>query len=373
MEEKKVLLVVGSLDVGGIEKLVTDYSACLCNTDYRFYYLVFGDEVGCHEKEVLKSGAKIIRIPRPDNRFSLYFSIRSVLKKDGPFYAVHSHILFSSGLVMKAAYAESVKVRIAHSHDNLSYVKTGIIEEVYHFLMRHYLRKYSSRFVACSNDAGKYLFGNAFAKMGGIVLKNRIDVEKYKYSEIERRKIRSKLGISDKQLLVGNIGRIEKQKNQKFIVDIMQTHGVMSRDAKAIIIGDGEEKDELLLYIKENKQDENILLLGQKGDVAKYLSAMDVFVFPSVHEGLGLVLIEAQANGLPCIATRNIVPKEAQVLDSFRFISQKSCNDPEVWGKEIAEAKRCNGEKSVNIVKEKGYDIDGLKDDLLRLYDGGRG
>ncbi len=367
---KKVLLVVGSLGAGGIEKLVASYSRCLKNNGFQFYYLVFDGSDDFYRKEVLNNGSKIISVPWPHYKNSFYKDISSVLREYGPFDIVHSHILFSSGLVMKAAYKNSVRIRIAHSHDNLTYIRSTFMERVYRAVMRHLLNKYSTKRVACSSSAGEFLFGEVFQKKG-VVVKNRVDLSAYKFSDSDRRMAKREIGVEEDQLLIGTIGRIEEQKNQRFIVDIMNDERMRTSNAKAIIIGDGRKKDELLAYIEDNRQEKNVLLLGKKENVSRYLSAMDVFVLPSIHEGLGLVLVEAQANGLPCLAPKDIVPAEVKVLNSFEFIPREDCNLPNKWVDKILIAKRENSEISMESLKKEGYDIVGLKGDLLELYEYG--
>lgn len=368
MHKKNILLVVGSLDVGGIEKLVASYSTHLSKNECQLYYLVFGDKVGHFEKEVLNNGAKIIRIPIPKNRLSLYRDLCSILEQYGPFDIIHSHILFSSGWVMKAAYDKSVEIRIAHSHDNLTFVNHSLLSRVYHRSMKKLIDKYSTKKVACSKEAGMYLFGDNFFEDNGMVLKNRISINDFVFSKSDRKAIRKELGIADHELLIGNIGRLETQKNQKFIVDIIDSVKD-SKNMKAAIIGDGAEYDNLTAYIEEKGQRDKVLLLGRKENVVKYLSAMDVFVLPSIHEGLGLVLIEAQVNGLPCLAFKDIVPEEAKVLNSFQFVSQNKNALPSTWAPLILKAKREDAKEARVAVREAGYDIDGLRNDLLSLYE----
>ena len=365
---KKILLVTASLNMGGIEKLTVAYSSYLDPKKYEIHYLIFGSEKHFFEDTVKKNRAFVHRIPLTHNRFTIYKNIRRTIREYGPFDIVHSHILFSSGLAMKAAYREHVPIRIAHSHDNLSYVKNKITNILYHKLMRIYLNRYSTKRLACSLDAGEFLFGKNFKKNHGQIIKNRIDIEKYRYSKTKRAKIRNELGITDEQLLIGTIGRLEKQKNQQFIIDIFKTKTINNLNPQAIIIGDGTERNNLLTLISNNKLDDRIKLIGTKEDIAGYLSAMDVFILPSIHEGLGIVLLEAQANGLTCITTKHIVPNEAKVLDSFIFLPLSALQKPEKWATEITRAYRTEPNTAIEELKRNDYDIKELKHDLENIY-----
>lgn len=367
MKKIRILQVTGGLGVGGIEKLVVSFFENIDKEKYAMDFLVYGDEIGEFEGKVKELGGNIFRIPVPSKNYrSFYKNVRSIIKDNGPYDIVHSHVFFNTGFIMKAAKKEGVPIRIAHSHDNLSYIKESIIRKLYIKLMRHFLLKYSTKKCACSSLAGQYLFGKDEFDKNGIVIYNGINIDKFVFNKNARNTVRKKLGLSN-EILIGNIGRLETQKNQSYLLKIIKE---LPKQYKLIIVGDGSLKKALEDEINDNNLTERVIMTGNRSDIQELLCAMDIFVLPSIHEGLGIVLIEAQANGLPCIAPTNIVPPEAKILDNFIFLDFPEDENLTIWCdtiKKIGCSKR--KENVVSVIKQSGYDINDIGKVLDKLYD----
>jgi len=366
MKKIKVLQVSGSLKIGGVEKVVVNFLREIDREKFEFDYLVYGDEIGEYEKEVIELGGKIIRIPKPGKGYyQFYKNVSRVMKENGPYDVVHTHVLFNSGFIMKAAKKNKIKIRIAHSHDNLEKIKEGLMKRIYQFFMRRWLIKCSTKMCACSSLAGYYLFGKKRFCKEGILIYNGIDINKYIFDEEKRKKTREEFDLNN-EILIGNIGRLENQKNQQFLLEIINK---LPTNFKLILIGKGSLEKKLQMSIQRMNLENRVIMTGSRMDIDNLLSAMDIFVLTSIHEGLGIVLIEAQANGLMCIAPKNVVPEEAKVLDNFIFTEFPSNDSIDTWCTEIKKnvtKKRVkNAEK---IVKSAGYDCNDIGNILDKIY-----
>lgn len=368
MGKIKVLQVTGSLRIGGVETVAMNILRYIDKEKYEVDFLVYGDKEGEYESEAKKLGAKILRAPLPRKGYiKFYKDIQSLLVKNGPYDIVHSHVLFNSGIVMKAAESLDIPRRISHAHDNLSHTSISWPKKIYNKIMRNWLLKYSTDFLACAKDAGDYLFSEYEFNRRGNVLNNGINVEKFAYSSLNREKIRKELRIEDK-LVVGNIARLSEQKNQLFLLDVFKKVHQVNNQTVMLIVGEGELRKKLENKIKELKLEDNVIMTGSRTDIPELLSSMDIFVLPSIHEGLGIVLIEAQANGMPCIAPKNIVPDEAEILENFQFIELDANEDK--WAQIILNnldnQNRIN--KSIELIKSVGYDVKDIGDKIHIIY-----
>lgn len=321
MKKIKVLQVTGTLRVGGVETVAMNLFRYIDRNKYDFDYLVYGDNIGEYEGEVHSLGGRVLRVPSPrTGYFAFYKAVCRIMKDNGPYDIVHSHVLFNSGIIMRAAARMKIPRRIAHAHDNLSLVKLPFIKRIYNRLMKGWLLRYSTDFLACANSAGYYVFGSeAFYKRGNL-LYNAIPVNKFAYSQQDRERIRDEFNLNGKKV-IGHIGRLAKQKNHSFLLDIFKEIHEKDENTLLLLVGDGELRGEIEKKIKYLNLQDSVILTGTRADTHCLLSAMDIFLLPSIHEGLAIVLIEAQANGLSCIVPREIVPPESKILDTFHFIA----------------------------------------------------
>lgn len=368
MKKIKVLQVTGSLRVGGVETVAMNLLRYIDKNKYDFDYLVYGNDVGEYENEAIELGARILRVPLPKEGYKAFYnSVCATLEKNGPYDIVHSHVLFNSGIIMKAAAKSNVPRRISHAHDNLTYLKLPLNKKIYNAVMKRWLIRYSTDFLACANAAGDYVFGNKEFISRGKVLYNGIDVEKFIFSNKDREKIKKEFNIENK-VVIGNIGRLAKQKNHKFLLEVFKKVNNKLNDATLLIIGDGELRGELEDKIKELNLEEHVIMTGTRSDIPSLLSAMDLFILPSIHEGLGIVLIEAQANGLPCIVPKGIVPEESKILRSFRFLDEDS--NIEEWANAIIKGlqETNRNDNAVNEVNEVGYNVKNIGEEIDSIY-----
>lgn len=365
MLKVKVLHVIGSLQVGGAGTVVMNYFRYINREKFTCDYLVFGNEIGEYEEEVYNLGGKVIRIPMPSDNYRQFRKNCIEIFKDGNYEIVHSHTLLNSGLVMQAARKAGIKVRVCHSHNIRNRPKENFVTLLYAQYMKLLIKKNSTHFLACARDAGRYLFGELPFDKDGIVINNGIETLNFIFNLELRNEVRNNLQLNGK-FVVGNIGRLVEQKNQGQLLEIFKC--ILDKEPNAILLiaGDGLLKKRLTEKSKMLHIDHAVRFLGTRNDINHLLQAMDVFVFPSLFEGLGIVLIEAQAAGLRCYAS-DIIPKEAKVSDLVDFIS---LNEPaENWAKLILDNRDNYERKNMQRqILEAGYDIRGEVKKLENIY-----
>ena len=362
---KKVLLVTGSLNTGGLEKVAMDFVRYSDRNKYKFDFLIYKMDFQDYQTEAEQLGCEIIRIQGPNNGYrGFYLELRTVIERNGPYDIVHSHTYYNSAIVMMAAKKCLVPLCISHSHSVARINDKKIKNRIAYPILRKLFKIYSDKYCACSLAAGEHVFGVEEFKEKGTVIVNPIDVNCFKYNRIVRRKIRRDLCIADSQYVLGNVGRMVAGKNLSFLIDILNIFN--NNDVILLLVGDGEERKELEEYAKEQGVYSQVRFVGMRSNVAEYLSAMDLFVMPSKHEGLGISLIEAMANGLYCIFERSAIVDEIKELSHGYPIEGY---DPQQWKNKIDELLSDQGsiERKLDL-DMKQFDISELSSKIDRLY-----
>ena len=313
-------MVTGSLRVGGLEKVAlscVQYADC---DRVKFDFLVFDNESGGYEEKAMALGCRVLRIKGPSSGYySFYKNVCGIIKENGPYDIVHSHTFFNSGIVLMAAKACGVQKRIAHSHSIKRKGHLGLPKRVYNMIMRKLIVRYATDFCACSEAAGSYLFGKKVSSRL-IIVPNIIDFAKFMFSDSDRRTIRQELNFKLNDKIVGFVGHLTPVKNPLFIVKIAETFSFRT-DVRFLIVGDGPLRGELEKRINEKNLKDKIILTGIRNDVQRIMSALDLLICPSLNEGLGIVLLEAQANGLISIAEKTAIVKEVSNLNGCQLIN----------------------------------------------------
>lgn len=277
--------------------------------------------------------------------------------KENKYQIVHSHINSLSVFPLFSAYLAKVPIRIAHSHSTThkSDRKSNFLKNV----LRRFSKLFATNYFACSEHAGEWLFGKKALKEGKIaVIKNAIDVDKFKYDVIMRDKMRKKLGVEDK-IVFGHVGRFAKQKNHDFLIDIFFDIYQKRKDIVLLLIGEGPLEEKIKEKVKEKGLDDVVKFLGMKENVNDYMQAMDIFLFPSLYEGLGIVLVEAQCSGMMCLASTE-VPKEVELTPNIIFAE----NRVDIWESLILEHLNYKRESDIRNISLNGYSI---KDSVVNL------
>jgi glycosyltransferase involved in cell wall biosynthesis len=352
----RVLQVTHTLNRGGTETMLMNYYRCIDKTKLQFDFLLTTPlSYKCdYEDEVIEMGGKIFHLPglAPFSPWR-YLKSLSVLFKNHPEYKiVHSHISATSVFPLYIAKRNNVPVRIVHSHN------THGGNPSKHFItivLKLFLRYVGTHFLACGTDAAEWLYGKRFFRNNDVfILKNAIQASLYSYNEEKRSLLRAKEGWSN-GFVIGHIGRFTYQKNHGFLLDIFKNIKLLYPHALLLLVGDGEEREVIEKKISVEQLDRSVFLTGVVDNVSDYTQVMDVFLFPSLFEGLSLALIEAQAAGLPCF-TSETVSQESAVTDLVEFIPLS--RGAEYWANKIIRYKeRYVRRNTYNEIRKAFYDV----------------
>lgn len=350
----RVLQVIGSLGYAGVEAVVMNYYRHIDIEKVQFDFISCSPVKQRYDDEILSRGGYIYRLPSRSRKPLSYMKELHKIIRENKYQIVHIH-QNSASMAMDAIVARScgVKAVIGHSHNT----SCNVLWQ--HYLFKPFVNLFLDYRFACSEAAGRWVFGKRKCQ----VLHNAIDIKKYEFDSEVRHKYRTEFNLKDK-FVIGFIGRLHPQKNCFRILDIINE--IQKKiDVTLVMIGDGEEREEIENYIKEKYLTEKVLLLGKRDDVSSWYSVMDVFLMPSLYEGLPVVLVEAQASGLPCVISDKVPCVD--IIQKLEVISLEQ--DNAVWCERIINA---NTSERLNVREQfenAGYDIETEAKKLQRLYE----
>lgn len=344
--EVRVLHVVTYMGRGGLETMIMNYYRQIDRDKVQFDFLVHRDFEADYDREIETLGGKIYHLPLLNPFSPQYYRALEEFFTKHKYDVVHSHLDCMSAYPLSVAKKYGVKIRIAHAHNknqdkNFKY----IIKAFSKYLMPHY----ATHLFACSEEAGTWMFpGHKF-----IVMKNAINSKDFTYSREREKTVRERFNIENR-FAIGHVGRFNPQKNHVFLLSIFKRVLDMEPNAMLILIGSGDGEDEAKRNAKDLGIDRNVMFLGNRDDIPELLQMMDVFVFPSLYEGLGIAAVEAQAAGIPCILSDQ-VPMECKLCGDVEFLSLKSSEIE--WAKRICHYRNYQKRANQVVICEKGYDI----------------
>lgn len=359
---KKILQVISSLDQGGTEAVVLNYFNNITTENISFDFLViWGNSKKFYDDYLISKGCKIFRMKHPPTDFFEHGKELYEFFKNNRYDAVHIHAMSALRYrVAKAAKKSGVKSVIYHSHTSSSKKHLFL-----HKLSKSKLNKWCDYKFACSKAAGNYMYNGGFS-----LIKNAVDLNRFAFSENFRHELLNKYDLNGK-FVIGNIGRLTEVKNQKFLLNVFKEFCKNNANATLLIVGDGTEKDDLHNLAEQFGISQNVIFTGNVGsEVYKYYSLFDVLAFPSLFEGLSMVLIEAQANGLPVFAS-NTLSAEHKISENFTFLPiTDSCENYQIWANALTSVKDGNVKRQNNsdCLTLAGYDIKTEAEKLQNFY-----
>ena len=351
----KVLFLDTVMDRGGAEAMTMNYLRHIDRSRVSFDFLVHKDYKAEYEDEITALGGVIYRIcpPYPQYFFRYTREITALLREHPEYRILHSNMMENALPAYLAAEKCGVPIRICHAHiaaGSGTAVKSAV-KSVYRRLMKPHI---THRF-ACGRDAASYVFGSTD---NVVLMKNAIESEKYRFSPAVRQEVRAELRL-DGKFVVGHVGRFFPQKNHSFLVDIFAEIAKRAPDAVLLLVGGGELDDALMNRIKEKvntlRLSDRVIFTGVRSDVERMLQAFDVFVLPSLYEGLPVVMIEAQAAGLPCVMSDRVTD-ECDITGHVTALSLE--NSAGNWADVILGLREAFVRKDVrDRIVSAGYDI----------------
>ena len=365
------ILVFGMTEnPGGVESFLINYYRHIDKNIIQFDFLCNSHEPIAYEDEIKSMGGRTFHITaRSQNRKIYYRQLESVFSAHSSEWSTIwvnvSSLANIDYLVVAKKYG--IKRRIIHSHNSRN--MDGKLRGVLHFVNRRIISKYATDFWACSEDAARWFYNNKIIN-NAVIIHNAIDVEKIKFDSLKRSDIRKRYEL-DGKYVVGNIGRLHFQKNQEFIIDVFRKYHMINSESVLILVGQGEDEKKLKAKVKDIGLDNSVVFTGVQKDIQGLLSSFDLFLFPSKFEGLSIAVLEAQANGVPVLASKGVIPEEVKMNENFIFF--KLSDGVEKWSKKIAEMKLADRADYASIKKnfiEHGYDIENEVNRLERLLVG---
>lgn len=378
--KKRVVHFIHGLNTGGAETLVKDYALGLDKSKYEVTILCYQHYDSPYEKILEKAGIKVIYacddmklcgkngvIPKVINHYQLYFEIKKKLYELKPDI-VHTHLTVNT-YVKFAHLPKRVKMfHTVHSEPKALWNKNSL-QRTRDYMAAKWLIKHRNQRMIVLHDAMKREVDQLFGVNNSIVLNNGIDFSKFDGAK-NKSVMRSELGIPQNCFVVGHVGRFTDVKNHCFLIKVFEKIYESNKDAFLLLVGAGEDKEKIKQLLENSPLKNSYLILSNRSDVADIMKAMDVFVFPSKYEGLGIVLIEAQKSGLPCFAS-NQVPSFAKVTNLIKFCSLNE--NEEEWARDILKISDSDYRKE--LIAQGGevpttWDIKNVIKKLEQIYEG---
>lgn len=361
----RVLQIVHCMNRGGLETFIMNIYRNIDREKVQFDFLTHSSSPGDYDEEILQLGGKIYSIPpRNSGVIKNYKALKTFFGKN-TFTVVHMHsssLTYITPLIL--AKKTGIKTRIIHSHS--TNLPKGKFHKYFHRINQLRLKNIATDFFSCSDLASKWMYGNFFDTFKVKTIKNAIDIDQFKYNNKIRNEIREKIGLEGK-FVVGHVGRFAYPKNHKFIIEVFEEIIKLNKNARLLLVGGGEETEVegIRQLIKEKELDKYVQIAGVRPDIPNFLLAMDIFLFPSLFEGLPVTLVEAQTTGLICFAS-DIITKEVEITGNITYLS---LNDPkEKWARGILSYKGYYRQDVSESISSAGFNIKEVVQELESFY-----
>lgn len=355
---KKVLQIFGKLGRGGLETFVMNLYKAIDKESIQFDFLLTAPG-GDYEREAKALGATIHYItPRFKGLKQYKISLDSFFKEHAHEYsAVHLHVSSLSSIEpLEYAKKYGVPIRIIHSHS--SSVKQNLKGRLLHRILHSYnklrISKLATHYLGCSDKALDWLFKGTGIRSKAIMINNGIDTSLYRYNENVRLEMRHNFALSD-EFVIGHVGSFIHVKNHNFLISLFSLIQQHLPKSKLLLVGVGELEDDIKNQIKNLNLQSNVIFAGLRSDVNRVLQAMDLIIMPSFFEGLPVSLVEAQASGLPVIAS-DTISKDVALTPNISFISLNESKDSWLKSVELIAANYCRKD-TTSLIIDKGFDI----------------
>jgi glycosyltransferase involved in cell wall biosynthesis len=358
----RILHVVVNMNRGGAEMLIMNLYRNVDRSKVQFDFLTCKE--GEFDSEILKLGGKVHRIPYITDvgHFRYVKELNSFFTRNNEYKIVHSHMDKMSGLILRSAKKVGIPLRISHSHNTSS--EGRIAAKLYKWLIGNLILPNATNLVACSTNSAKWLFKGQSRSTK--IIKNGIEIEKFTYNPKSREVVRDLLNLDPNTFVIGHIGRLDHQKNHTFLIDIFSKFNQVNGNSVLILVGDGPMSEDIKRKVLELGIADKVKFLGIRTDIHLLLQAFDVFVFPSLHEGLPVSLIEAQGSGLPCLISDRIT-KEVNI--GSNLVDFVPLTDKKLWVKKMKDIASNPIDRISNVpFSMNGYDIKEEANNLENFY-----
>lgn len=374
-EPIRVLNIVGEMSPGGIEVLIMNIYRNIDKSKVQFDFLMHSpDGEGSFVPEIEKMGGRVYRTPIIKTKNKTYYGrvnkyirfLKKFFSEHPEYRIIHGHMTNTAAIYMPIAKKYgNVTCTIAHSH--LTQARPGLVGMVTDILHKM-IPKLATDYFACSEMAAHWIYPDEAIKAGKVkVIKNGVDPKRFHYDAIEAAEMKVSLGLEGK-FVIGNVARFKTEKNHSFMMDIMQELVKVRGDVMLMLIGDGELRKETEEKVHAHGLDAHVKFMGIRSDVPQLMEAMDLFLLPSLYEGLPVVGVEAQAAGLP-VVTSTGVTEETDITGNVIFLDLSI--GAKQWAEKINEVySHFNRKDMLTYIRENGYDITETAAMLQEFYIG---
>ena len=363
-EPLRILQVFAEMNRGGAETMIMNLYRNIDREKIQFDFIVHTQEKCAFDDEIEQLGGRIYKVPKyvGTNHLSYKNAWKNFFMSHSDYKIIHGHVRSTASVYLKIAKKYNLTA-IAHSHS----ISSGSgIKAVIKNLLQYPIRHISDYFIACSESAGRWLFGDKIVASNKFkILNNAIDVEEFTFNNQIREAIRYDYGIEDK-LVIGHVGRFHSAKNHEFLIDIFKSVHNKVNNSVLLLIGDGALKESIQMKVRKEKLENSVIFAGVRSDVPDIFQGMDIFVMPSLFEGLPVTLIEAQASGLKIFAS-DVITNEVAITDNIEFLSLN--RSAEVWAERIMEYRDGYERKDTSQeIVAAGYDVNNNAQELEQFY-----
>lgn len=357
----RVLQVVNAPDRGGSETMVMNLYRQIDRDEIQFDFTNHKGKPGAYDNEIKALGGKILYLPKFKgyNYFQYVTAWKRLFSEHPEYRIVHIHNYNIAGLVAKVAAKAGVETIITHSHStrlNMSGIKRTVFRLLYNSMIRHSTHRF-----ACGTEAGKFLFKDK----SFTVMPNALDTAAFRFNQAWRSEFRAKLGIGNDVKLLGHVGSFRKPKNHSFLIDIFNEYHKIDSTAILALVGSGEMLDEIKAKVKMLELSEHVKFLGQQSNVNQWLSAFDVFLLPSLWEGLPVSVVEAQCAGLPCVIS-DVIDRDVDLTGQVKFVPLNK--SVVVWADSITSISQVNRDQMGAVIADSPYNIEKATALLSEFY-----
>ena len=353
----RIAQVLNRMDSGGIEAVVMNYYRHIDRDRIQFDFYFAAGSTFPQREELERLGAGIFPVPSYSHPLAYHRALCRAFKA-GDYTIVHAHLSTMSVFALFAAWRAGVPVRICHNHTTAHWGEGK--KTLLKYILRPFNKLFATDYFACGEKAGRWMYGNRCFDAGRVhVMPNAIDTKKFEYDQAARIRLREELKIPQDAFVVGHVGRFMYQKNHPFLLQVFKEVLRLRENAFLLLVGEGELQQTIRQSVREQSLEGKVIFTGARQDVSKLYSAMDVFCLPSFYEGLPVVALEAQANGLPCVFSDRMTE---EILLTSKAI-QLALDNPERWARTVlAFNQRTEGLKSGH------YNIEMEQQNLSKYY-----
>lgn len=374
MEKKqepiRVLQIVGRMDRGGIENFVMNIYRNIDRDKVQFDFLCHYGREAAFNDEIRALGGRIYEMPAIRDETHVYYwklfeyiaALNAFFREHKEYKVIHGQMTNTASIYMPIAKKYGVTTRIAHSHN--SHGKVGVLGVVTDILKKPVF-KYATDLFACSKSAAEYFYPKSYIDSGRVkIVPNAIDAAKFRFNKAKQKSMKQQLGVTGK-IVIGCVGRFRTEKNQAFLLRVLQEALKINESAVLMFAGDGPLEND----VKKTAQDlgiaDKVIFLGMRDDVCSVMQAMDVLAMPSLFEGLPVTGIEAQASGLHVVASTGVT-EEMNAINMVEFLSLNE--SPAVWASRLLSAANIQRKDTFEDMKTAGYDIHTMVPWLENFY-----